>query len=457
MERQIIKFITTLRSAGVRISIVESIDALTAVELMGIKDREAFRICLRATLIKDFDDLHLFDEVFPYFFPSNSSAQINITHELTHSEKQILQLALEAQDDRSRRMLERMLTGRRLSLEELDQAGKMVGLYHVDDLRYREWMVLRMKRALGFKDINNTLQQFLEELQVLKVEKERLEQISESLRENQIKIHQQLEMFAGKKISSNLVKTKPEKPAQELLDQSFSSLTDEEMMQLRKEVHRLARILRTRVALRQKRSKSGQLDAKSTIRTNLRHGNVPFIIKHRNRILKPKLVVICDVSSSMRFCSELMLGLVYALQDQVMKTASYAFIDDIEDITADLSIRQPERAVKKVLDRMPAIYANTDLGKSLKNFSDNFMDKIDKKTTLIIVGDGRNNYNDPGLEKFKVMARRSRRTIWLNPETPSLWGSGDSDMLKYVPFCDDVLHVKNLAELSKAVDQLLVG
>jgi uncharacterized protein with von Willebrand factor type A (vWA) domain len=229
------------------------------------------------------------------------------------------------------------------------------------------------------------------------------------------------------------------------------------MMILRREVQRLAVVLRTRIALRQKRAKSGQLDAKSTIRANLKHGNVPFEIKHREKSLKPKLVVICDVSTSMRFCSELMLSLIYALQDQINKTSAFAFIDHIEYITPDLSVRQPNEAIRQVLERMPAGYYNTDLGNSLDNFSEDFMDRLDNKTTLIIVGDGRNNYNDPRLEIFQVMSRRSRRTIWLNPEMPALWGTGDSDMLKYIPACDDILHVSNLKELSTAVDQLLTG
>jgi hypothetical protein len=133
-----------------------------------------------------------------------------------------------------------------------------------------------------------------------------------------------------------------------LLNRPFSALSEGEMERLRKEVQRLAAMLRTRVALRQKRAKSGQLDAKATIRANLKHGNVPIQLKHRERSLKPKLVVICDVSTSMRYCSELMLSLLYHLQDQISSTRAYAFIDHLEFISPDFSGHQASEAVSAV-------------------------------------------------------------------------------------------------------------
>ncbi len=240
-----------------------------------------------------------------------------------------------------------------------------------------------------------------------------------------------------------------------LLNQPFSSLSDKDMQQLRKEVKRLAAALRTRIALRQKRAKSGQLDAKSTIRANLKHGSVPIEIKHRDRTLKPKIVVFCDVSTSMRYCSELMLNLLHAMQDQISKTHAFAFIDHLVYITPDFQNAEVERAVGQVLDRMPSGYYNTDLGSSLDSFTREYMNTVDSRTIFIVVGDARNNYNDPRKDLFTTIARRTRRMIWLNPEAPALWGTGDSDMLKYASACDLIFQVGNLAELTAAVDKLL--
>jgi hypothetical protein len=105
---------------------------------------------------------------------------------------------------------------------------------------------------------------------------------------------------------------------------------------------------------------------------------------------------------------------------------------------------------------MPSGHYNTDLGFSLKSFISNYLDTIDSRTTLIVVGDGRNNYFDPRLDLLKVMSRRARRTIWLNPEDPLMWGSGDSDMLQYAPLCNVILKVSTFGELVKAFDELLI-
>ena len=177
-------------------------------------------------------------------------------------------------------------------------------------------------------------------------------------------------------------------------------------------------------------------------------------LRDRDRVRKPKLVLLCDVSTSMRFCAELMLNLLFALQGQVRKTETFAFIDHLEAISDTLSGSDTDEAVANVLRRMHPGHYNTDLGWSLAEFHSRHLDALDSRTTLIILGDGRNNYNDPRTDLFTLLARRSARTIWLNPEPPQLW-NGDSDMAKYAPLCERVLKVANARELALAVDQLL--
>jgi uncharacterized protein with von Willebrand factor type A (vWA) domain len=273
---------------------------------------------------------------------------------------------------------------------------------------------------------------------------------------NMRNLQEQMRRYAGQQIAQNLSDRADDDTGDDLFDRPFSSLTDSEMEILRNEVGRLAAVLRTRVALRQKRARTGQLDAKATIRANLRHNGVPFDIRHRDKKKKPKLVVICDISTSMRHMSELMLSLLYAMQDQITRTHAFAFIDHLEYISPDFAGRSARDAVRDVLVRMPPGYYSTDLGGSLQNFSDDYLDTLDHRTTLIMVGDGRNNYNNPRLDLFNRMARRANRTIWLIPEQPYLWGSGDSDILEYSPLCDDVLQVSTLSDLGNAIDGLLM-
>jgi uncharacterized protein with von Willebrand factor type A (vWA) domain len=275
------------------------------------------------------------------------------------------------------------------------------------------------------------------------------------VQENMQAMQEQMSQFAGQRIAENLSERRPAESADGLMDRPFRSLSDEDKHLLLREVKRLAAILRTRIALRQKRAKTGQLDAKATIRANLKHQGVPMEIRHRDRVRKPKIVVICDISTSMRFCSELMLSFLYALQGQVHKTHAFAFIDHLEYISEDFTGSDGNEAVDHILQRMPSGSYNTDLGRSLKNFDDGYLDTLNGKTTLIIVGDGRNNYNDPRLDLFTQMSRRANRTIWLNPEPAVMWGSGDSDMPAYAPLCSSIFKVSTLAELTAAVDHLL--
>ena len=457
MEERIIKFISALRVGGVRVSLAESADAFNAVDKLGAQDRDMFRLSLRATLVKEAKDLATFEELFPLFFDSAQTPPLmDLTQDLTPEEAQMLEQALRQFSEHLRQMLEKLLRGEKLSQEELEQFGQMVGLQNASDMRYREWMARRMEQALRFKEVQNALQELMELLAQMGMSKQKLEQLRRLLQSNQKSMQDQVRQYTGQRIAENMAERPPDDGIEGLMNRPFSALSDGDMDKLRKEVRRLAAALRTRVALRQKRAKTGQLDAKATIRANLKHGNVPIEIRHRDRKLKPRLVVICDISTSMRHCSELMLSLIHALQDQISKTHAFAFIDHLEYITPDLADHDANKAVAQVLDRMPSGYYNTDLGYSLDMLARDYLDKIDSHTTFIVVGDGRNNYNDPKLDIFRELARRSNRTIWLNPEAPLLWGTGDSDMLQYAPFCGVILRVNTLAELTAAVDKLLI-
>lgn len=457
MEERIVKFISALRAGGVRVSLAESADAFSAVENLGVQNQDTFRLSLRATLVKDLESLPTFEELFPLFFSSGEPPPLlNLMDGLTEEEADMMAEALRQFGQRLQGMLERLLRGEQLTPAELQALGQMVGLTHADDLRYRDWMARRMQRALQFDQVQEAMQEIMELMAQMGMNKERLQQMRHLVAQNMQALQEQLRQYTGQRIAENMAEQHPEDALDGLMDRPFHTLSDSDMQLLHQEVRRLAALLRSRIALRQRRAKSGQLDAKATIRANLKHGGVPFQIKHRDRSIKPKLVIICDISTSMRHCSELMLSLLYELQDQVSKTHAFSFIDHLEYITPDFQGNRANEAIQQVLTRMPPGYYSTDLGYSLQNFTDRYIDTIDHRTTLIVVGDGRNNYNDPRLDIFKQMARRSRRTLWLNPEMPMLWGSGDSDMLEYAPLCDVVLQVSTLSELTAAVDQLLI-
>jgi uncharacterized protein with von Willebrand factor type A (vWA) domain len=456
MEERLLKFISALRHAGVRISLSESADAFHAIEELGIRDRDIFRVGIRSTLVKDAVDIPIFEELFPLFFRSSSSPLLlDISEALTPEELEMINDTLGMFNDHLRRAIDRLLYGKHLTMEELNRQGRLVGLNNIENLHYHDWIVNRMIRALGFRNLEQALLELLDLLKQMGFNEDRIKQIITQLRLNKRATENQISQYVGQRIAENMSEHPHEEGVDGLYDRNFGTLTDAEMEQLRKEVSRMTAALRTKVALRQKRAKNGRLDAKSTIRVNLKHGNVPMVIKRKGRHLKPKMVVICDISTSMRFCSELMLSMIHAMQDHISKMHAFVFIDHLEYISPEFQGKRVREAIYDVLDKMPAGYYNTDFGYCLTNFAHDYLETIDSRTTLIIVGDGRNNYCDPRIDLFKQISRRSRKTIWLNPEAPSIWGTGDSDMLDYHPICDVVLQVGTLVELEKAVDKLL--
>ena len=459
MESRILQLISALRASGVRVSLAESAEAFSAVDLMGVQDREHFRLSLRSTLIKDLKDLPVFDKLFPLFFGSGNPPAMmggNPSDDMSPEEAQQLADALRQFTQNLRQRMQRLMNGEQLSRAELEALGQIVGLNQVDDLRYQNWMAQRMMRALAFPEVREALKELMEELQRMGMSRDRVEQMKNMIQQNMDGMREQIEQFAGERIAENMSEKPPGERMDNLINRPFNALSDADKKALQHEVKRLAAMLRTRIALRQKRAKSGQLDPKATIRTNLKYHGVPMEIKHKDRVRKPKIVVICDISTSMRFCSELMLSFLYALQGQVRKTHAFAFIDHLEYISEDFSGSNADEAIASVLWRMPSGHYNTDLGWSLNDFQNEYMDTLNGQTTLIVVGDGRNNYYDPRLDIFSMMTRRAARTIWLNPEPPHLW-HGDSDMPKYAPLCNNVLKVSNLRELADAVDSLLTG
>ncbi len=458
MESRILQLISALRASGVRVSLAESAEAFSAVDIMGIQDREEFRLSLRATLIKDLKDIPVFDKLFPLFFGTGMPPMMggNPSDDMSPEEAQMLAEAMRQFAENLRQRMQRLMNGEQLSRAELEALGQMVGLNQADDLRYQNWMAQRMMRALAFPEVREALKELMEQLQQMGMSRDRVEQMRNMIQENLQGMREQIEQFAGERIAENMSERPRGETIDNLMNRPFQALSDGDKKVLQNEVKRLAAALRTRIALRQKRMKSGQLDPKATIRANLKYHGVPMEIKHKDRMRKPKIVVICDISTSMRFCSELMLSFLFALQGQVRKTHAFAFIDHLESISEDFSGTNADEAIQSVLWRMPSGSYNTDLGYSLNDFQSEYMDSLNGQTTLIIVGDGRNNYYDPRLDIFSTMTRRAARTIWLNPEPPYLW-HGDSDMPKYAPLCNNVLKVSTLRELAEAVDSLLAG
>ena len=457
MQNRMIEFVRALRAAGIRVSLAESQDAMFAVDHSGVRDQGAFKNSMKATLVKNHRDQPIFDYFFPLFFKNNKPPLQNILEQLSPEQEQFLQEALQSlmgDLDALRDLLQRLLEGREFSDDELRQLGESSGLAQGDEMYMRNWFERRMNRQAGLTQLERTLDDLLEALAEMGMSKEALAQLEEMLRENMQGLSEQISQYVGSSLAERMAEQEPrERP--DLLDVPLQRLSRGDIEDVRDEVRRLAARLRTRAALRQKRAKSGQFDPRKTIRKNMRYGGVPMDVQFRKRHKKPSLILICDLSTSMRYAVEFLLTLVYELSDQVRRTHSFIFIHDLVDVSTTLAELPPREAVARIMAENPPGYYSTDLGNSLNSFQKEHMHLIDSRSTVIFFGDGRNNYNDPRLDIARDMQRKGRRLIWFCPEPRRQWGSGDSDMWEYSMYADRVFMVNNLRQLADAVDRIL--
>ncbi len=457
MDKRMVDFIRALRAAGIRISLAESQDAMYGTEIVGIGEQDQFKSTLKATLVKESRDQNVFEHFFPLFFRANQPPMENIPDNLTPEQQDMLQQALQSlagQMDKLKQLLQKLLDGKPFSDEELDNLGSQSGLNQANEMGQQRWFERRMNQQAGMQQLQQMIEELLEQLEEMGMGQEALDEMRDMLQQNAEGLSEQLSNFVGATLAQRMADSDPQQKP-DVLDIPFNRLGDREVDQIRDEIRRLAARLRSRASLRQKRAKSGKPDPRKTLRANMRYGGTPIEIKHRSRHVKPRLVVICDVSTSVRYCTEFLLTMIYELQDQVASTNSFIFIDDLVDISMIFKEHEPMEAVERVLMENPPGYYSTDLGNSLNTFKRDHMGLVTGKTTVIILGDGRNNYNPPRLDIAGDMQRSSRRLIWFCPEPQYQWGSGDSDMHEYASRSDGVYYVNTLRDLAEAVDKIM--
>ncbi|HZG65811.1 MAG TPA: VWA domain-containing protein [Herpetosiphonaceae bacterium] len=464
MDDRIVEFIQALRAAGVRVSLAESADSMRAIEQLGITDRELFKAALRTTLVKEHADFPTFDQLFQAFFnvgapPMQQPGDAGLSEQEQQQLDQALQQMMEQLGQRLKDLLERLMTGQGLTREELEALSQQAGMQRATSAspQMQRYIMSQMERMLGLQQLQMLLQKLEEALREQGMSASGREQMREMAEGNAESLEQQIQQYVGQNLAKQMAEHMRHDPIRDLTNRPIDQLTPREIDELRDEVRRMAARLRTRAALRNRRWRAGTLDAKSTMRHAQRYGGVPIELKFRRKRLKPKLAVICDISTSMRPHASFMLTLMYELQDIIARTRSFAFIDDMHDITQDFQARAPQAAIADVLARIPPGYYSTDLGSSLDTFCRQHLDAVDRRTTVIVLGDGRNNYNDPGLASIVTIKRHARRVMWFTPEHQGQWGSGDSDLHRYAPLMDHVHFVSTLKQLGDAIDRLLAG
>ncbi|MGH8663924.1 MAG: VWA domain-containing protein, partial [Burkholderiales bacterium] len=219
-------------------------------------------------------------------------------------------------------------------------------------------------------------------------------------------------------------------------------------------VRKMAKRIATRYAMKRRRRQRGQLDIRRTLRRNMGWGGVPFITAWKQRrIEKPRVMVLCDVSGSVAWVAQFLLMFIYALTEVLSDIRSFAYSGSLVEVSDILERKPIDEAVVQVMAEMG--FGSSNYGNSLADFESGWMEQVTNKTTLIILGDARGNDNDPRTEIMDRLAQRAKRIIWLNPEPRSAWGTGDSDMFRYLPYCSLARVCSTLNDLERVITDLL--
>ena len=215
----------------------------------------------------------------------------------------------------------------------------------------------------------------------------------------------------------------------------------------------MAKKLVSRHSRKRKLLKRGRLDMAKTLRKGIPNDGVMFNTYWRQvRKDKPQILAVCDVSGSVAAYAKFLLLFLYSLQDVLPKVRSFAFSSHLGEVSEYFDDYPVEKAIELVNWKYGGA---TDYGNSLVDFANLALEDINNNTTVIILGDARNNNSDPKLEILQSIYQRARQVIWLNPESRRAWGSGDSEMLRYQSACHFSAECNNLKQLERIVDHLL--
>jgi uncharacterized protein with von Willebrand factor type A (vWA) domain len=458
VDRQI-GFFSALRDAGLAISLAEVLDATRALGVVDLLDREGLRAAYAATVLKRLAHRPAFDTLFDLWFPpvvGDPSAQ-----ELEHDDSpgqagdgdgppdvQALRQALQAL----------LLDGDEEALRRFAREA-VRGLGRADTAPGRQaWFSYRVLRGLSPETLTASLLEAMLAGQQRggMAEKVARQTISERLRQFSEMVESEVRRRLAEDRGPEALSRTAVQPLAEQVDFLRASRSD--MAELRRQVFPLARRLATRLTAKRRLGRSGRLDFRRTVRASLATGGVPLVTHHRpHKPHKPELVVLCDVSGSVAGFAHFTLMLAYALSEQFTKVRAFAFIDTCDEVSRFFT---PGGDVAEALARMSAeaqlvwFDGHSDYGHSLKEFAKRYPDAVGPRTSLLILGDARNNYRATEVATLRSLVRRSRHAYWLNPEPQAYWGSGDSATGAYAEVVE-MVEVRNAVQLEAFVKRLL--
>jgi uncharacterized protein with von Willebrand factor type A (vWA) domain len=468
-------FIQELRNAGLPVSLTENLDAMEAVKHIPIEDREAFKYALAATLVKNNAHWRAFETVFEVYF-SLRGPQYQLKDDADSDELwRELQEAMRQGDGK----------GAPGSMDSLTQEELMLLLYRAllngDEALMRALARQAVSRFAGMEpgrpvggtyylyrtlrnlDLDNMMSKLMEATrqqvggQLTPLE-ERLEQdeyearIDALKKEIEAEIRRRLVADRGAEAMAKTLR----KPLPEDVD--FMHASRDELLALRKALHPLTRKLAARLARKRRHGRKGPLDFRSTVRHSLSYGGVPAEPKFKYpRPSKPELMVVADISGSVAAFARFTLHLVYAIQNQFSKVRSFVFIDGVDEVTEYFKgVEDITEAIHRVNTEADVVWVDghSDYGHAFEVWWERHGRDVGPKTTVLLLGDARNNYHAAQSWVVKEIRHKARHVYWLNPEPRSYWNTGDSIVGEYGIHTDGVYECRNLRQLEGFVEKL---
>lgn len=472
-------FVQELRNAGLPVSLTENLDAMDAVQHIPIEDRDAFKYALGATLIKNNSHWRAFETVFEVYF-SLRGPEYRIADADDESALDELWREMQEQQGEAGQGAEGGGAMDALTPEEIAQM-LMQALLNGDQAMMRALAKQAVKRFAGMEpgrpvggtyylyrtlrnlDLDGMIEQLMDqsaqdaggELTPLEERLERDEfehRIDEFKKEIEAEIRRRLVADRGvEAMAKTLRKPLPE-------DVEFMHASREEMQSLKKALQPLTRKLAARLARKRKHGRKGPLDFRNTVRHSLSYGGVPAEPKFKYpRPAKPELMVIADISGSVAAFARFTLMLVYAIQGQFSKVRSFVFIDGLDEVTDFFKGTEDiQEAIHRVNTEADVVWVDghSDYGHAFEVFWERYGTDIGPKTTVLLLGDARNNYHASQSWVVKEMRHKARHVYWLNPEPKSYWNTGDSIVGDYGNHTDGVFECRNLRQLEAFVEKL---
>jgi uncharacterized protein len=469
-------FIRALRSADIRVSTSESIDAGNVIDLVGFDDRQTLKDALSQVLAKSDDEKQAFAETFDTYFsfeqfkerPSAANENEDKDRESQESEEDGGDgedgdpsqsgsasapggggMSGEPQGEPSSANMDLAALLERGDQAELQMAlaegARQARLNRIRLFTQRGMFTRRIMEIMGLDGLNEEIER--REASGNARGAESLTQAREELR-GQVRdyVEKQLEIFtanSGRQLREEV-----------LAQMRLSNVDRSDMKIMRELVRKMAKKLIALHSRRKKVARRGTLDIRRTIRANIEYDGLLFhTIWKKTKVDRPKVMAVCDVSGSVAQVSRFLLMFLYSLQEVLPAVRSFAFSGHLGETTDLFKREKLEEALVEVLRDFGG--GSTDYGQALMDFEALALDDIDHRTTILILGDARSNYGDPRGDILKKIHARARRVIWLNPEPRTMWNSGDSEMRRLAPYCDRAVTCASLKDLERVVSELL--